>query len=132
MLVLNEDEAQDLLRQQADGLLQQDRLEAAEADDLEKAVLFGAADRALPFLRDRRIGIPELNTYVLASLWAALEEAEETFTDQFLAEFAACPDERVQASWPELSAWIENDPLTMPVPLVRAIARLKSFDLWPW
>lgn len=132
MLILDEQDAQDLLRQQAEGALQQDRLEAAADDDLERAILFGAAERALPLLRDKRISIPELNVYVLASLWAAFEEVEETFIGQFLAEFATCSDERVQASWPELAACLEPESCSTPPPLMRAISHLKQLDLWPW
>lgn len=132
MLILDEQDAQDLLRQQAEGTLQHDRLEAAAADDIEKAVLFGAAERAVPLLRDGRISIPELNVYVLAALWAALEESEETFPGQFLAEFVTCTDERVQASWPELATSLEAESLEAPAPLTKAITHLKQFGLWPW
>ncbi len=132
MLILDELDAQDLLRQQEDGLLARDRREAAEADDLETAILFGAAERALPLLRDKRISIPELNVYVLAALWAAFEEREETFAEQFLSEFVTCTDERVQASWPELAICLQQPPRGVPTPLIDAIGHLKHLDLWPW
>jgi hypothetical protein len=132
MLILDEQDAEDLLRQQAAGALQQDRIDAAEADDIERAILFGAAERAVPLLRDKRISIPELNVYVLASLWAAFEEGEDTFVGQFLAEFASCADERVQASWPELAACLDAESTVTPRPLTRAISHLKQLDLWPW